>query len=159
MSKVTPEPAADIMDHMPGHLARRFQQIAVALFHAECSAAGYDLTPVQYAALVAIRKEPGLDQATLSGRIAFDRTTITGVIDRLAQKALIERRPSKTDRRAHALAITDAGEALLQAVQPAVDAAQRQMLQGLNPGEAENFMRLFQKVIRAANGLSRAPLR
>jgi hypothetical protein len=32
---------------MPGHLARRFQQIAVAVFLAEVEGAGYDLTPVQ----------------------------------------------------------------------------------------------------------------
>ena len=30
----------------PGFLARRFQQIAVAVFHAEVGAAGSDLTPV-----------------------------------------------------------------------------------------------------------------
>jgi hypothetical protein len=35
---------------MPGHLARRFQQIAVAVFLAEVEEAGFDLTPVQYAA-------------------------------------------------------------------------------------------------------------
>ena len=44
---------------MPGHLARRFQQIAVAVFLAEVGEAGYDLTPVQYAALSAIRTNPG----------------------------------------------------------------------------------------------------
>ena len=39
---------------MPGHLIRRAQQIAVAIFMEEC--AEFDLTPVQYAALVAIRE-------------------------------------------------------------------------------------------------------
>ena len=71
---------------MPGHLARRFQQIAVAIFHAELSETGYDLTPVQYAALVVLSEKPGIDQATLAGLIADDRTTIGGVTDRLVQK-------------------------------------------------------------------------
>src|SRR5215213_2944818 len=69
---------------MPGHLARRFQQIAVAVFLAEVEDAGFDLTPVQYAALAAIKLNPGIDQVTLAGLIAYDRTTITGVVDRLA---------------------------------------------------------------------------
>jgi len=43
----------------PGHLIRRAQQIAVAIFMEEC--ANFDLTPVQYAALVAIRENPGTD--------------------------------------------------------------------------------------------------
>ncbi len=85
---------------MPGHLARRFQQIAVAVFLAEVEGAGFDLTPVQYAALATIKANPGLDQVTLAGLIAYDRTTITGVIDRLVQKGLAERRASSRDRRA-----------------------------------------------------------
>src|SRR5262249_51925572 len=52
---------------MPGHLARRFQQIAVAIFLAEVGEAGFDLTPVQYAALATIKANPGLDQVTLAG--------------------------------------------------------------------------------------------
>ena len=64
---------------MLGHLARRFQQIAVAVFLAEVEGAGFDLTPVQYAALAAIKINPGIDQVTLAGLIAYDRTTITGV--------------------------------------------------------------------------------
>ena len=33
---------------------------------------------------------PGVDQATLAGLIAFDRTTITGVVERLTQKGLAD---------------------------------------------------------------------
>ncbi|MCA0451745.1 MAG: MarR family transcriptional regulator, partial [Proteobacteria bacterium] len=81
----------------PGHLARRFQQIAVSVFMAEAEAAGYDLTPVQYAALAAVAANKGIDQATLAGLIAYDRTTIGGVVDRLEQKGLVSRRVSKED--------------------------------------------------------------
>ena len=40
-------------NEMPGHLARRFQQIAVAVFLAEVEEAGFDLTPAILAALPA----------------------------------------------------------------------------------------------------------
>ena len=142
----------------PGHLARRFQQIAVAVFHAAVEEAGYDLTPVQYAALTAVATQPGIDQATLAGLIAYDRTTITGVVDRLVQKGLVERQASK-DRRAHALQITDEGQQTLERIEPAVEAAQRIMLGGLSNGEAATFMRLLRKAIAAGNELSRAPFR
>jgi hypothetical protein len=81
-------------NEMPGHLARRFQQIAVAVFLAEVDAAGYDLTPVQYVALAVVDANPGIDQVTLAGLIAYDRTTITGVVDRLVAKGLITRQES-----------------------------------------------------------------
>jgi DNA-binding MarR family transcriptional regulator len=146
-------------NEMPGHLARRFQQIAVAIFHAEVEEAGYDLTPVQYAALAALEHNPGIDQATLAGLIAYDRTTITGVIDRLVQKGLLLRLASPRDRRANVLELTDDGHRVLQRVVPAVEAAQAVMLRGLTPEEAAEFLRLFRKAISAVNDLSRAPLR
>ena len=141
----------------PGHLARRFQQIAVAVFHAAVEEAGYDLTPVQYAALTTIRMQPGIDQATLAGLIAYDRTTITGVVDRLVQKGLLVRQASRTDRRAHALQVTDEGHRTLDGIEPAVEAAQRIMLGGLSNAEAATLMRLLRKAIAAGNELSRAP--
>ncbi|MGY3240342.1 DNA-binding MarR family transcriptional regulator [Bradyrhizobium sp. USDA 4472] len=144
---------------MPGHLARRFQQIAVAVFLAEVGQAGFDLTPVQYAALATIKANPGLDQVTLAGLIAFDRTTITGVVDRLVQKGLVERRASRRDRRARELEITDEGRRTLRRITPAVESAQQIMLRGLSDKEAEELMRLLQKAIAAGNELSRAPLR
>jgi len=143
----------------PGHLARRFQQIAVAIFHAEVEAAGHDLTPVQYAALSTIKTRPGIDQVTLAGLIAYDRTTITGVVDRLVQKGLLVRQANSRDRRARVLQITDQGRGILGEIEPAVEAAQRIMLRGLTEDEAEQFMRLLRKVIDAGNDLSRAPLR
>ncbi|ABQ37642.1 MULTISPECIES: MarR family winged helix-turn-helix transcriptional regulator [Bradyrhizobium] len=144
---------------MPGHLARRFQQIAVAVFLAEVEAAGFDLTPVQYAALAAIAANPSIDQITLAGLIAYDRTTITGVIDRLAQKGLVVRQASARDRRSRELLITDEGRRTLDAITPAVEAAQRLMVRGLSDAEARELVRLMQKAIAAGNELSRAPLR
>jgi DNA-binding MarR family transcriptional regulator len=144
---------------MPGHLARRFQQIAVAVFLAEVEEAGFDLTPVQYAALATISLNPALDQITLAGQIAYDRTTITGVVDRLVQKGLVVRETSSRDRRARELKITEEGRKTLRKITPAVEAAQRIMLRGLTGREASELMRLLRKAIAAGNELSRAPLR
>ncbi len=148
-----------LVNEMPGHLVRRLQQIAVAVFHAEVGKAGYDVTPVQFAALHAIRGNPDIDQATLAGLIAYDRTTITGVVDRLAQKGYVERRASPRDRRARALRVTRDGLKALEGLEPAVEAAQEIMLRGLTDDEARTFMRLLKKATTAVNDLSRAPMR
>jgi DNA-binding MarR family transcriptional regulator len=142
----------------PGHLIRRFQQIAVGIFHAEAAKAGFDLTPVQYAALASISANPGIDQATLAGLIAYDRATVHGVVDRLVQKELIVQRINTKDRRSRALEITQTGRRALEGIEPAVDAAQRIMLRGLTDREAAVLMKLMRKAIDACNELSRAPL-
>ena len=86
----------------PGYLFRRMQQIAVSIFVEECKA--FDLTPVQYAALVAIHTHPGIDATRLSAVIAFDRSTLGNVIERLE---------SQGADRAQAVARGQAGQAAL----------------------------------------------
>src|SRR5580765_1120721 len=96
----------------PGYLCRRMQQIAVSIFMEECKA--FDLTPVQYAAMVAIHTHPGIDATRLSAVIAFDRSTLGSVIERLQIKSLIERRPAPDDKRVKLLYLTKSGVALLR---------------------------------------------
>jgi DNA-binding MarR family transcriptional regulator len=141
----------------PGYLFRRMQQIAVAIFVEECRA--YDLTPVQYAALVAIRTHPGIDATRLSAVIAFDRSTLGNVIERLEAKQLIERKPSREDRRVKLLYLTKAGAALLRGIMPSVDRAQARMLQPLEPADRKTLMALLAQLVDLNNEASRVPLR
>src|SRR4051812_47196661 len=116
------KPAPITMDAVytaPGYLFRRMQQIAVALFVEECRA--FDLTPVQYAALVAIHTHPGIDATRLSAVIAFDRSTLGSVIERLEAKKLIERKSSGGDKRVKLLCLTKPGAATLRDIMPAVE--------------------------------------
>ena len=147
------------LEDKPGHLARRFQQIAVAVFQAEMEQMDCDITPVQYAALEAVSARPGIDQATLAGLIAFDRATITGVLDRLEGKGLLTRQVSARDRRARELHLTKHGQRMLTRIKPGVDRAQLAMVSGLSAHEAEELMRLFKKAVAGANALSRAPMK
>ena len=142
---------------MPGHLIRRLQQVAVSLFLEE--AAEFDITPVQYAALKAIKTYPGLDQAALAGVIAYDRATIGGVIDRLEGKGLVRRTLSETDRRVRRLVVEPEGERLLESLDPAVERVQQRMLSPLDPEERRTFSQLLAKLAEAHNERSRAPLR
>ena len=144
---------------MPGLLIRRMNQVSVSIFLEECARAGHDLTPVQYAALKAIGCFPGLDQATLAGLIAYDRTTIGSVVGRLADRGLIRREPTPEDRRMRRLTLEPAGTRLLEAVDPIVARIQDEMLVGLEPAERTELCRLLDKAARAANDRSRAPLR
>jgi len=141
----------------PGYLFRRMQQIAVAIFVEECRA--YDLTPVQYAALVAIRTHPGIDATRLSAVIAFDRSTLGNVIERLEAKQLIERKPSRQDKRVKLLYLTKAGAALLREIMPSVDRAQARMLQPLKPADRRMLMALLTQLVDLNNESSRVPLR
>lgn len=131
---------------LPGHLARRFHQISTNLFDAEMRKADIDLTSVQYAAVVAIRDNPRIDQATLAAIIVYDRTTIGGVIDRLVEKGFVDRVVSETDRRARVLTVTDAGLKTIERAEPAMSRAQQRLVSELDNTETEELLRLLNKV-------------
>jgi DNA-binding MarR family transcriptional regulator len=147
----------DVVYTAPGYLFRRMQQIAVAIFMEECRS--FDLTPVQYAALVAIRTHPGIDATRLSAVIAFDRSTLGNVIERLEAKELIERKPAAQDKRVKLLYLTKSGVALLRDIMPAVDRAQVRMLQPLKAADRKLLMALLSQLVDLNNEASRVPLR
>ena len=141
----------------PGYLFRRMQQIAVAIFVEECRT--YDLTPVQYAALVAIRTHPGIDATRLSAVIAFDRSTLGSVIERLEAKQYVERKPAREDKRVKLLHLTKKGSALLRNIVPLVDRAQARMLQPLKQADRKTLLALLTQLVDLNNEASRVPLR
>jgi MarR family transcriptional regulator, lower aerobic nicotinate degradation pathway regulator len=141
----------------PGYLFRRMQQIAVAIFIEECKA--FDLTPVQYAALVAIRTHPGIDATRLSAVIAFDRSTLGSVIERLEAKDYVERKPASEDKRVKLLYLTKAGASLLREIMPSVDRVQARILQPLKPADRKTLLTLLEQLVDLNNESSRVPLR
>ena len=132
---------------MAGHLIRRLHQQSTQVFQAQTEAAGIELTSVQFAALDAIARQPGIDQASLAATIGFDRATIGGVIDRLENKGLVERVVGAQDRRARQLHLTAVGKQLLLACRPVVVALQADILAPLSRAERAAFLALAQKAL------------
>ncbi|UWU77516.1 MarR family transcriptional regulator [Bradyrhizobium huanghuaihaiense] len=147
----------DAVYDAPGYLFRRMQQIAVSIFMEECKA--FDLTPVQYAALIAIHTHPGIDATRLSAVIAFDRSTLGSVIERLQAKDYIERKPAPEDKRIKLLYLTKSGAAILREIIPAVERAQARMLEPLKPADRKALMGLLVQLVDLNNEASRVPLR
>ena len=148
------EPITDAADQaelfrMPGHLIRRMHQASQAIFDAEVTTAGIELTSVQFAALTIIAAHPGIDQARLANAISYDRATTGGVIDRLEAKGLVRREIVKTDRRARRLHVEAAGEKTLRAATPVVRHAQTLMLNSLSQTEQATLLRLLSKAVQA----------
>ncbi|THD76469.1 MarR family transcriptional regulator [Thalassobius vesicularis] len=131
---------------MPGHLVRRAHQVATALFHDHMTREGIDITPFQFAAMSAIKLQPGLDQATVAAWTACDRATIGGVVDRLVEKGYVARSVSEKDRRARVLNLTDSGRATLEQVETIARSIQDEITMGLDVEEKETLVRLLKRV-------------
>lgn len=138
---------------MAGHLIRRLNQKSTQVFSTQMQDAGIDLTPVQFAALDAIIAHPGIDQAGVASKIAYDRATIGGVIDRLEQKGYVIREVSKRDRRAREVRASKAGAAAFEQILPVVTMLQDDVLAGLDDEEKRTFLGLALKAIGNAPGI------
>lgn len=146
----------DLFYSRAGHLMRRANQIAVAIFLEEAAELG--LTAVQHAALAMIGEVPGIDQATLSSMIALDKASLVKVLDRLVGKGLITRTQSATDRRRHMLAVTPRGRDLVKKIMPVIDRCEQRILAPLNAADRRRFVRMLAQIVRVNNVYSRAPL-
>jgi MarR family transcriptional regulator, organic hydroperoxide resistance regulator len=80
------------------------------------------LAPMQLHALRLIEPGEGMPMSSLAGMLFCDASNVTGIVDRLEARGLIERRPSATDRRVKLLVLTAAGDRVRSI-------AQRQMTQ------------------------------
>lgn len=132
---------------MAGHLIRRLHQQSTLVFVQRTQDAGFDLTPVQFAALDAIHNQPGTDQARVAEMIAYDRATIGGVIERLEQKGWVRRVVSERDRRARELSLTPEGQRILKALIPVVRDLQDEILQALSAADRARFLRLARQAV------------
>ena len=98
---------------------------------------------MQYAALAAIGANPGVDATRLSDLIAFDRSTLGDVLERLESKGWVRRTPAPLDRRQKVITLSSEGAAQLQRVRPAVERVQERLLAPLEAAERPVLMRLL----------------
>jgi len=108
-----PDAAVDLglLTNLLGYALRRAQVAVFADFHRRFAAE--DIRPAQFSVLQVLRHNPGLRQAKVSAALGVKRTNFVPLFDVLETRGLAERRKVPGDRRASALFLTSAGEALL----------------------------------------------
>ena len=128
------EPVAELEDSAPVDLASLAGIVGYPIRRAQMAVfedfgrrfAPLDLTPAQYSTLVAIGDNPGRKQSDIGGALGIQRPNFVAMMDALERRGLAERLRSETDRRSHALMLTQAGVALVaraRATQAAQEAA------------------------------------
>ena len=77
------------------------------------------LTPSQFDVIATLGETEGMTCKELSEKTLVTKGTLTGVLDRLEKKGLIERMPSREDRRCTLIRLTPKGDARFREVFPA----------------------------------------
>jgi len=111
------------------------------LFKAEL--APYGVTPGQYAVLRCLWDENAQTARKLADRLALDGSTITGILDRMEQKGLIEKLADPKDRRALQVMLTETGHKLQKPLSQAILNANHKALISLDEMQAETLKQML----------------
>ena len=101
------------------------------------------LTHGEINALAALETDSGRTVADLQKATGQRASTLTGVLDRLERRGLVERRLNPRDRRSFTVDLTDAGARAAERVKAAFDALDRQALEAVSKRSAEGFFELL----------------
>lgn len=110
-----------------------------------------DLTPRQFAVLVAVSQEEGLSQTSLVKKTGIDRSTLADIVRRMLRKDLLQRRRTEDDARAYSVRLTDGGWAALRTYEPTVERVDAAVLSAL---PQENRQRFLDELALIVNALS-----
>lgn len=75
------------------------------------------LTGAQLRLLSKVRRQEGATQAALANEMEMRPISLSGLIDKLAQQGLVERRADQSDRRLNRLYLTQAGRELARKIE------------------------------------------
>jgi MarR family transcriptional regulator, temperature-dependent positive regulator of motility len=131
-----------------GSLLRRSQQLHARMWSACVSE---EVTSPQSAVLAAIRHEEALDFRTISRRACLDRSTLAGVVDRLARRGLVRRRRDPDDPRRYLLSITPKGIEVATELAQRSDALNNRLLEILEPSDRPELLRLLRLYVAEAD--------
>jgi DNA-binding MarR family transcriptional regulator len=114
------------------------------------------LTPSQFDVIATLGDTEGLTCAELSAATLVTKGTLTGVLDRLADKGLIKRIPVAADRRSTRICLTEKGDRLFRKTFAAHIAFIRPYFErALSTAEAEQLRRLL---LRLRQSFQEAPV-
>ncbi|MDK9696544.1 MAG: MarR family transcriptional regulator [Siculibacillus sp.] len=110
------------------------------------AAAGFDLGSAEVRVLMSVVERPGLRQAQLAESLHIEPMTLTGHLDRLVGRGLVERRPDPVDRRAKLVHPTDTAAGVLEALRAASAGVRATQTAGFSAEEEMVLRRLLQRV-------------
>jgi len=131
-----PSGAALLLSQVGAHVAAEFARRLAPL----------DLTPPHVGILRVLAFRPGISQQELAGAIGAVPSRVVKLLDELADRGLVERRRSATDRRLHELHLAPEATERLAGVREIAAEHDRAVTAGLTAAERRTLLDLLGKI-------------
>jgi DNA-binding MarR family transcriptional regulator len=129
------------LDTLVGYVVRRAQLWMVQDFRRALK--GLGITPAQFSVLWVISSNPGVSQVRVAEALAIERARLVQMIDSLEAAGYVERTRSATDRRSHALRLTQSGAVLIEQTHGALEAHERNIVARIGARDKEELRRIL----------------
>lgn len=106
------------------------------------------VTRSQAWALAYLSRRDGLTQSDLADDMNLGKVTLSGLIDRLEDVGMVERRPDPSDRRIKRIFITKEGRRVIKDMRVLTLECNKQMLEGISFHEVETCVQMLRKLNR-----------
>jgi DNA-binding MarR family transcriptional regulator len=135
-----------------------YAQRCVAYVYAEvlrahCEERGkpYVITPPQWGALSLLLVQDGMTIGAMGQKRGVDAPAATGIITRLEQYGLVERRHDREDRRVVKVYLTEEGRDISNALVSSVERFEQNMKRGFSESAMDRFLLQLQQLIANAD--------
>ncbi len=146
--------ARELRDRNLGFLISDIHRLLTAAVDKEVGVLG--LTRSQLRVVLHLMRDDGLSQVALADDLQLGKVTVGGLLDRLQEKGLIERRPHPTDRRAKLVYLTLADQEIYEAIVAAGRTILEQVLAGISKAEEKTLIKLLLRVKANTAGILEA---
>src|SRR5581483_926761 len=92
----------------------------------------------------------GLSQSELGRQLLTHRSNVTGLVDRLEKRGLVQRQEVSGDRRAYRVVLTKQGASLLQSILPEFHRQADHVWDGVPPARIAQVLSALDRVMRNA---------
>lgn len=127
-----------------GYLVHEVAKLMKRRFEAEARA--HEITLPQWRALAQIAQKNTVTQAALAQAMDIDPMTLSGVLDRLEKRGLIERYADPGDSRAKLAHLTEAGAAIYRSAREVGTAMYENALVGISQQDAAHAQAVLQRM-------------
>ncbi|HJP69148.1 MAG TPA: MarR family transcriptional regulator [Sphingomicrobium sp.] len=109
-------------------------------------ACGMGVTRAQWKVLFRLERQPGLRQIELADMLDIEPITLSRIVDRLEEAALVERVADPADRRAWRLHVTARAQPLIEKLRAVADDMVSEAFAGIDPMDIEIMRQVLGRV-------------
>ena len=106
----------------------------------------YDITPSQYGVLKCLWTKEYVTPKQIAETLCLETSTISGVLDRMQKKDLIDRIINKEDRREVQVIITEKGKRLQEPIEKIIEEINHEVMKGFDEKEVKRFKEMLRTI-------------